>query len=73
MQLLMNADTRGWGVALFAVVAGIGFSGHASAAESYPVKPVRIVVGFPPGGFVDLGAQPAPSPRRSPRKSSPRS
>src|SRR5687768_16072473 len=29
----------------------------AHAAESYPSKPVRVVIGFPPGGFVDFTAR----------------
>lgn len=41
---------------LFAVLAVVGTGGDAAAAE-YPLKPVRIVVGFPPGGFVDLTAR----------------
>jgi tripartite-type tricarboxylate transporter receptor subunit TctC len=27
---------------------------HAGAAENYPARPVRIVIGFSPGGFIDL-------------------
>ena len=31
--------------------------GYAAAAESYPARPVRVIVGFPPGGFVDFTAR----------------
>jgi tripartite-type tricarboxylate transporter receptor subunit TctC len=41
-----------WAMALCAAAAG-----HAIAAESYPAKPLRVVVGFPPGGFVDFTAR----------------
>ena len=38
--------------ALIAVIATAG-PALASAAE-YPTKPVRMIVGFPPGGATDL-------------------
>ena len=38
-------------------VVGSVACGEAMAAESYPLKSVRIIAAFPPGGFVDLGAR----------------
>jgi len=42
---------------LLALAASIGTGGHAVAAETYPVKPVRLIAAFSPGGFVDFTAR----------------
>jgi tripartite-type tricarboxylate transporter receptor subunit TctC len=43
--------------ALLAVVAGVTAGGCAAAAEAYPVRTVRVIAAFPPGGFVDFTAR----------------
>jgi tripartite-type tricarboxylate transporter receptor subunit TctC len=48
---------RNSGRLVIAAAAIILAGGAAHAAESYPVKPVRVIVGFPPGGFVDFTAR----------------
>ncbi len=42
--------------ALIVAIACVAAYGLA-AAENYPVKPVRIIIGFSPGGYIDLTAR----------------
>jgi len=44
--------------ALTAVFAGILSIGTAFSADPYPVRPIRMIVGFAPGGGTDLTARP---------------
>src|SRR6185503_8297483 len=45
-------------VATLVLCASIGALNFVAAhAQSYPTRPVRIIVGYPPGGGVDVGAR----------------
>jgi tripartite-type tricarboxylate transporter receptor subunit TctC len=50
----MNTTSRWLGLIALNIFAVLSFSAFA---QSYPVKPVRIVVGFQPGGGVDISAR----------------
>lgn len=53
MNAVVNANRCAVLLSLMAVLG----SGACFGAEAYPSKPVRIVVGFTPGGFVDFTAR----------------
>ncbi|MBI2296686.1 MAG: tripartite tricarboxylate transporter substrate binding protein, partial [Betaproteobacteria bacterium] len=53
-------------LAVCAVVTALAVLPRAQAAEAYPAKPIRLLVGFPPGGANDLVAR-AIATRLSPR------
>jgi tripartite-type tricarboxylate transporter receptor subunit TctC len=46
----------GW-ILLWGAVAAWQSDAGAAATEPYPVRPVRIIVAFSPGGYVDLGTR----------------
>ncbi len=43
-----------WRAGLVAVVIGAGLAAPEASAQAYPEKPIRLVMGFPPGGAVDF-------------------
>ncbi len=42
---------------LVAATAAVGFSAMPVAAQEFPSKPIRLLLPFPPGGFVDILAR----------------
>lgn len=40
-----------------AVIAALGAPGRLRAAPDWPVKPIKVIVGYPPGGSADLVAR----------------
>ncbi|MDB5820473.1 MAG: Tripartite-type tricarboxylate transporter, receptor component TctC [Rhizobacter sp.] len=57
MQMDANTTHRpvfGWMAMSTAVVATLALACGAASAQSWPTKPVRVVVPFPPGGGVDV-------------------
>jgi len=42
---------------LACLLAGLALSGTVAMAQTYPAKPIRFIVGFPPGGATDVVAR----------------
>src|ERR671923_58817 len=48
---------RNFAALLGLVIASLGLAAGEAAAETYPSRPVRWIVGYPPGGSTDIMAR----------------
>ena len=48
---------RRWTLACSLLLAGMALSDAAYAQTSYPAKPIRLLIGFLPGGFTDIAGR----------------
>lgn len=53
----MNRTRRHFAATFTAIALGLGTAGAALAQDSYPAKPVKLVVPYPPGGPTDTVAR----------------
>src|SRR5690606_14687029 len=50
----LNPTRLAGGLSLCALVLAVPLAGVAQAAESYPQKPIRLIIPYPPGGATDV-------------------
>ena len=57
MLPLLRAATRSLAVGAALIMAMGAALGQSALAQTYPVRPIKLVIGYPPGGGVDINAR----------------